>query len=75
MQLYFQKGELLVAAPDEPNGVPLRCRVLEELNDEKILIYALDVGQTMAVQMKKLKVISEYLASIPARVSFYIAQI
>ncbi|VDM14260.1 unnamed protein product [Wuchereria bancrofti] len=61
------ENELLVAAPREPNQVPLRCRVLEKLDDEKIRIYALDIGQTLVVQMSELKIISEYLASIPAR--------
>lgn len=70
----MQKNELLIAAPKKPGQVPLRCRVLEELDDKKIRIYTLDVGQTMVVQMNELKVISEYLASIPARVSFHIAK-
>ncbi|CAG9536891.1 unnamed protein product [Cercopithifilaria johnstoni] len=61
------KNELLVATPMMPNEVPLRCRVLEELDDKKIRVYALDMGQTLVVQMNRLKVISEYLASIPAR--------
>ncbi|KAK6107950.1 Tudor domain family protein [Brugia pahangi] len=61
------ENELLVAAPREPNQVPLRCRVLEKLDDEKIRIYALDIGQTLVVQMSELKIISEYLASVPAR--------
>uniref|UniRef100_A0A915Q3M2 Tudor domain-containing protein n=1 Tax=Setaria digitata TaxID=48799 RepID=A0A915Q3M2_9BILA len=61
------KDELLVAAPKGPYQLPLRCRVLEELDNEKVRIYALDVGQTLVVQMSELKVISEYLASVPAR--------
>ncbi|VBB31362.1 unnamed protein product [Acanthocheilonema viteae] len=64
---YVVKNELLVATPKKPNEVPLRCRVLEELDDKEIRIYTLDVGQTLVVQMNELKVISEYLASIPAR--------
>uniref|UniRef100_A0A8R1XXT2 RRM domain-containing protein n=1 Tax=Onchocerca volvulus TaxID=6282 RepID=A0A8R1XXT2_ONCVO len=64
---YVVENELLVAAPNKAGQVPLRCRVLEELNDKKIRIYALDLGQTLVVQMSDLKVISDYLASIPAR--------
>uniref|UniRef100_A0A158Q6X3 RRM domain-containing protein n=1 Tax=Elaeophora elaphi TaxID=1147741 RepID=A0A158Q6X3_9BILA len=64
---YVVKNELLIAKPKTPNELPLRCRVLEELDGRKIRIYALDVGQTLVVQMSELKVISEYLTSIPAR--------
>ncbi|EJD74373.1 hypothetical protein LOAG_18307 [Loa loa] len=64
---YVVENELLVAAPKAPNQIPFRCRVLEELGDKKVRIYALDVGQTLVVPMSTLKVISDYLASVPAR--------
>ncbi|KAM3717841.1 Embryonic developmental protein [Dirofilaria immitis] len=64
---YVIKDELLVAAPKKSGQIPLRCRVIEELDDKKVRIYALDTGETLVMQMSELKVISEYLASIPAR--------
>lgn len=51
--------------------MPLRCRVLEVLNDNNVRIYALDLGQTFVVEISELKIISDYLASVPARVSYY----
>lgn len=57
-------------APKELDQPPLRCRVLEELEKNRVRVYALDVGHTLEVNISELKVISDYLASIPARVGF-----
>ncbi|VDM98533.1 unnamed protein product [Thelazia callipaeda] len=64
---YIQKNELLIAPPRIKDGIPLRCRVLEVLPGYKVRIYALDSGETMVVQVNKLRVINKFLASIPAR--------